>query len=215
LSAAGVGVWSAAAAQESRRNVWPEQYRQRSPESMAAQFEEPSRAVFRYRSAMAGLMRLKPGMRVGDIGAGSGFFARTLAEIVGPSGHVYATELEDTMVAYMAARAKADGLANFSALKGAVDSTGLADGSLDAAALVATYSFLDRPNEILRSLARAVRPGGLLLVVDLPQTGIGADTSGVEADDVIAAAKAAGFALSDESAVVPGHYALRFKRTAG
>jgi ubiquinone/menaquinone biosynthesis C-methylase UbiE len=200
-------------AQEARRNVWAQKYRERSVESMTAELENPSRPVYRYRAAMASLMRLKPGMRAADIGAGSGFFARALAEQVGAAGHVYATELEEKMVAHMAARAKAIGLANFTAVKGGVASTGLEDASVDAAALITTYSFLDRPKEILQSIARAVRPGGLLLIVDLPQTGEGPDATGVEADDVIAAAKAAGFALVDESSVVPGHYALRFRRS--
>jgi ubiquinone/menaquinone biosynthesis C-methylase UbiE len=201
------------AAQEARRNIWPQRYRSEPVERLVAEFEEPTRPVYRYRAAMAGLMQLKPGMRVADIGAGSGFFARTLAELVGPDGHVYATELEPEMVAHLTARAKGLGLANLTAVQGDIGSTGLEDGSIDAAALIATYSFLDRPEAMLASIARALRPGGLLLIVDVPQTGEGAGTTGVEADEVIAAAKAAGFVPAGESAVVPGHYALRFKKS--
>jgi ubiquinone/menaquinone biosynthesis C-methylase UbiE len=202
----------AVSAQGARRNVWEARYRERSAESMAAEFEEPSRAVFRYRVAMAGLLRLKPGMTVAEIGAGSGFLSRTLAAQVGPTGHVYATELEDKMVAYMRERAKRDGLSNFTAVRGQVAATGLGTASVDAVAVVNAYSFFDQPAEMLGSIAHALRPGGLLLIVDIPQTGSGADSTGVEAEDVIAAARAAGFTMVDESSVVPGHYALRFRR---
>ena len=62
--------------------------RERTPDAFAAEFEEPSRALFRYRAAMAGLMQVKPGMKVGEVGAGSGYLARYIAEKVGADGHV-------------------------------------------------------------------------------------------------------------------------------
>jgi cyclopropane fatty-acyl-phospholipid synthase-like methyltransferase len=200
-----------AAAQEAPRNIWAQQYKDRSAAAMAEQFEQPSRAVFRYRVAIAGLMELKPGMTAAEIGAGSGFLSRVIAQQVSPGGRVIATELDDKMVAYMNQRAKAEGITNFTALKGDTASSGLEPASVDAIAMVNTYSFFDRPKEMLQSAVKALKPGGLLLIVDIPETGSGATRSGVEAEDVIAAATAAGLSPAGESAVVPGHYALRFR----
>ena len=199
-------------AQDAPRNVWAEQYKARTPDEMAKQFETPSRPVFRYRAAITGLMQLKPGMAAAEIGAGSGFLARMMAQQVGASGKVVATELDSRMVAYMNDRARADGLANFTAVQGGTTSKGLEPASVDAVAVVNAYSFFDRPKEMMQSIAQAVRPGGLLLVVDVPRTGSGADAAGAEAEDVIASAAAAGFTLQDESSVVPGQYAIRFRR---
>jgi ubiquinone/menaquinone biosynthesis C-methylase UbiE len=199
-------------AQGTARNIWAEQYKARTPDEMAKQFETPSRPVFRYRAAIAGLMQLKPGMTAAEIGAGSGFLARMMAQAVGASGKVIATELDPKMVGYMNDRARADGLTNFTAVQGSPTAAGLDPASVDALALVNTYSFFDRPKEMMQSIAQAVRPGGLLLIVDVPATGAGAEASGAEAEDVIAAAAAAGFTLQDESAVVPGQYAIRFRR---
>jgi ubiquinone/menaquinone biosynthesis C-methylase UbiE len=207
-------VWFAVAvttAQEVPRNIWAQQYKDRTAAAMAEQFEQPARAVFRYRVAIAGLMELKPGMTAAEIGAGSGFLSRVIAQQVGPGGRVIATELDDKMVAYLNERAKAEGLTNFAALKGETASSGLEPASVDAIAMVNTYSFFDRPKEMLQSAVKALKPGGLLLIVDIPQTGSGASRSGVEAEDVIAAATAAGLSPAGESAVVPGHYALRFR----
>lgn len=200
------------AAQQTSRNIWAEQYKTRTPDEMAKQFETASRPAFRYRAAITGLMQLKPGMTAAEIGAGSGFLARMMAQAVGPSGKVIATELDPKMVGYMNERARADGLTNFTAVQGSATATGLDPVSVDAIALVNTYSFFDRPKEMMQSIAQAVRPGGLLLIVDVPATGSGADASGAEAEDVIASAAAAGFTLQDESAVVPGQYAIRFRR---
>jgi ubiquinone/menaquinone biosynthesis C-methylase UbiE len=200
------------AAQEPKKNIWEEQYKTRTPEAMAAEFESATRAVFRYRVAIVGLMELKPGMTAADIGAGSGFLARLMAEQVGATGKVIATELDRRMVDYMDARAQADGLRNFSAVQGQATSTGLAPRSVDAVALVNVLSFFDRPREMLESIAESLKPGGLMLVVDLPREGQGTSETGMDADEVVALATKAGFARVNENGIVPGHYAIRFRK---
>jgi cyclopropane fatty-acyl-phospholipid synthase-like methyltransferase len=192
--------------------LWEDQYRQATPEAMAAQFENPARAVFRYRTAIVGMLQLKPGMSVAEIGAGSGFLARMMAAGVGPSGRVVATELQATMVDLMNARAKAQGLDNFRAVLGKPATTALDRGSADAVAIVEAFSYFDHPREMLTDIHSALKPGGLLLIVDLPREGQGASQVGIDADDVLSLAAAAGFRHVDELGVVPGHYALRFRR---
>lgn len=211
LSAA-MGVQGALSAPETRKNTWEEQYKARTPEAMAAQFESPTRAVFRYRVAITGLMELKPGMVAADVGAGSGFLARVMAAQVGPTGKVIATELNRGMVDYMNARAQAEGLRNFSAIQAQPASTGLDPASVDALALVDTFSFFDRPREMLESIARSLKAGGLMLIVDLPREGQGTSEVGLDADEVVALVTAAGFQRLDETTLVPGEYALRFRK---
>jgi len=192
--------------------VWEEQYRTRTTEQMVAQFENPTRPVFRYRTAIVGMLQLKPGMSVADIGAGSGFLSRLMAADVGPTGRVIATELDGKMVEHMNARAKQDNLANVRAIAGTPASTGLEPASVDAVTIVDAFSCFDKPKEMLASINAALKPGGLMLVVDLPREGQGANQAGIDAEDVIALAAAAGFRRQDEINVVPGHYALRFRR---
>ena len=150
------------------RNTWAKEYPTKDAAAFAAQFEEPSRALFRYRAAMSGLMGVKPGMKVGEVGAGSGYLSRFIAGKVGDDGHVYANELEGRMVAYMKDRAAKEGLKNFTAVQGTKTSTGFEAASLDAIAVVYALSFFDQPEAMLKSIADSLKPGGLLLVVDLP-----------------------------------------------
>jgi predicted methyltransferase len=199
------------AAQEKARNVWEEQYRARSAAEMAAQFESPTRPIYRHRADIVELLQLKPGMSVAEIGAGSGFLSLLMAEKVLPSGKVVATELDEKMVSFMNARARTHRLTNFNAMRGQTTSTGLAPASMDAITLVNTYSFFDRPDAMLRSIKKSLKPGGLLLIVDFPRAGQGNQIEGVSPADVIAAVTKAGFEYLDNSAVVPGHYALRFR----
>ena len=198
--------------QSAVRNVWAQQYATRSAAEMAAQFESSARPVFRYRVAIASLLQLKPGMVAAEIGAGSGFLARIMAGQVGSTGRVIATELAPAMIAYMNERARSEGIQNFSAVQGRVDGTGLEPASVDALALVNAFSFFDRPREMLQSLAATLKPGGLMLIVDLPREGQGASQAGIDAEEVVALATAAGFTRMDEIGIVPGEYALRFRR---
>lgn len=197
--------------EQSQRNIWERQYADRSAEAMAAQFENPSRPVFRHRADIVALLDLRPGMAVAEIGAGSGFLSRMIAQKVGPSGRVVATELDDKMVSYMNRRAAKEALTNFTAVKGAPTATGLQPRSVDAVVIVNTYSFFDRPGEMLQSVARSLRPRGLLVIVDFPREGTGRTATGVNATDVIRTAAETGFSLLDESSAIPQHYALRFQ----
>jgi ubiquinone/menaquinone biosynthesis C-methylase UbiE len=161
---------------------------------------------------MTGLMQVKPGMRVGEVGAGSGYLARYIAEKVGPDGHVYANELEEKMVAYMKERAVKEGLANFTSVQGTARSTGFEPASLDAIAIVYAFSFFDEREAMLKSANASLTPGGVLLIVDLPSEQVGTAMVGLDADDVTKQVTAAGFTYVRENGTVPGHYALIFRK---
>jgi ubiquinone/menaquinone biosynthesis C-methylase UbiE len=202
----------AQAAGDQVRNTWPKEYAKRDAAAVAAEFEEPSRALFRYRAAMTGLMQVKPGMKVGEVGAGSGYFSRYLAEKVGPEGHVYANELEDKMLAYMRERAAKEGITNLTVVKGTPTSPGFAAESLDAVAAIYSYSFFDKPAEMLQSLHASLKPGGVMLIVDIPSEQVGSTMVGADADAVVSLASQYGFTRAGENGVVPGHYALIFRK---
>jgi ubiquinone/menaquinone biosynthesis C-methylase UbiE len=194
------------------RNTWAKDYATKDAAAFAAAFEEPSRALFRYRAAMSGLLGVKPGMRVGEVGAGSGYLARFVADKVGAEGHDYANELEPKMVAYMKARAAQEGIANFTAVQGTPTSTGFAPGTLDAIAVVYALSFFDNREAMLTSISDSLKPGGQLLVVDIPSEQSGDRTVGIDAEELIGLAAAAGLTRERENGVVPGHYALIFRK---
>lgn len=194
------------------RNTWVKEYATKDAAAFAAEFEEPSRALYRYRAAMAGLIGVKPGMKVGEVGAGSGSFSRYVAEQVGPHGHVYANELEPKMVEYMTARAAKEGVKNLTTVQGTVSSTGFEPASLDAIAAVYSLSFFDDREGMLKSMFESLKPGGLLLVVDIPSEQVGERMLGIDVEELIAVAGAAGFKRERENGVVPGHYALIFRK---
>jgi ubiquinone/menaquinone biosynthesis C-methylase UbiE len=183
-----------------------------SPAEIAAQQERASNAAFRYRAAIAGLLPLTPGVVAAEIGGGSGFVARAMASQVGATGRVIAVTLDPRMAAYIDERARAEGIRNLSAIVGQPHATGLAASSIDAAALVDVFSTFSRQADMLQSIAAALKPGGALLIVDIPREGVGSAQVGIDADEVVTLAVAAGFKREAESSLVPGQYAIRFRK---
>jgi ubiquinone/menaquinone biosynthesis C-methylase UbiE len=202
----------AQAASAPPRNTWAAEYKKGTAEAFAARFEEPNREIFRYRAAITGLMQIKPGMSVGEVGAGSGFLSRFIAEKVGAEGRVFANELEPKMVAYMKARSAKDGVKNLTVVQGQPTSTGFEAGTLDAIAVVQTFSVFDHPVEMLKSIHESLKPNGLLLIVDSPREGMPPDAPGMDVEEILPMTEAAGFTRVGENGVVPGHYALILRK---
>jgi SAM-dependent methyltransferase len=107
---------------------------------------------------------LKPGMVVADIGAGTGYIARRMAAQVGPSGVVYAVDVQPEMIRLL--KGLAAGLAQIKPVLGAVDDVRLPAASVDLAIMVDVYHELEFPREVLASMLRALKPGGRVVFVE-------------------------------------------------
>jgi SAM-dependent methyltransferase len=113
-------------------------------------------------------LALKPGMSVADVGAGRGELTVALASAVGPSGRVFSTEIDTEAIAEIRARVVAGALENVTVVQAQARDTGLATGCCDAVVLRRVYHHLTEPASINRDLLRALRPGGVLAIIDFP-----------------------------------------------
>lgn len=120
---------------------------------------------------LAEWLRIEPGSHVADLGAGDGTHAVALARRVGPSGHVYATEIDDESLAAIRRAVTEAGLANVTVIEGAVSRTNLPDACCDAVYSRLVYHHLTDPDAINADILRALRPGGRLLIIDFEPGG--------------------------------------------
>jgi ubiquinone/menaquinone biosynthesis C-methylase UbiE len=117
---------------------------------------------------IARLLDLKPGMTVADVGAGFGAWTVRFGRLVGPSGRVYATDIGAAQISALREYAAKEGLTNVTVIEGAIDRTNLPADCCDAILLRDAYHHLTHPEDIVRSLAAALKPGGRLAVIDFP-----------------------------------------------
>ncbi|WP_437738341.1 class I SAM-dependent methyltransferase [Sorangium sp. So ce1335] len=129
-------------------------------------FEGPERDAWQKPAAVVAALRLAPGMRVADLGAGTGYFLPHLSRAVGPTGAVIGLDIEPDMVRYMTERAARERLANVTARQVGPADPGLDPGSVDRILVVNTWHHIpDRPAYAAK-LKAALRPDGAVFVVD-------------------------------------------------
>ncbi len=118
--------------------------------------------------ALVTLLELKPGMTVADVGAGFGAWTIALSRSLGPAGRVYASDIGAQQLAALRQAVARERLTNVTVVEGADRSTNLPPGCCDAILIRDAYHHLTQPNDITRSFAAALKPGGRLAVIDFP-----------------------------------------------
>ena len=112
------------------------------------------------------VLGLKPGSRIGDVGAGKGDLTALLARRVGPGGRVFSAEIDAGRLRKLNRRKANGGWDNVDVLPARPDDCGLPSNSCDAAFMRGVYHHLTHPEAMDASLWRALRPGGTLAVID-------------------------------------------------
>ncbi|OFW24923.1 MAG: hypothetical protein A3H97_00315 [Acidobacteria bacterium RIFCSPLOWO2_02_FULL_65_29] len=113
-------------------------------------------------------LELKPGMTMADVGAGFGAWTMRFSRSLGPVGRVYATDIGAAQLAALRETVQRERLANVTVLEGAVSSTNLPALCCDAILIRDAYHHLTQAEDIIRSFAASLKPGGRLAVVDFP-----------------------------------------------
>jgi ubiquinone/menaquinone biosynthesis C-methylase UbiE len=180
-------------------------------EQWAGVFDDPARDAWQKPHQVIEALALKPDAVVADIGSGTGYFAVRLAHFV-PQGRVYAVDLEPDMVKYLAERAKRAGLGNLSSIQGAADDPRL-PGRVDLVLLVDVYHHIEQRESYFRKLARALKPGARVAIVDFnAESRMGPPPAQrIAAERVVAEMGKAGYRLAAEHKFLPNQYFLSFQ----
>ena len=112
------------------------------------------------------VLKIPRGASVADIGAGSGFITERLSARVGPTGRVFANDLQPQMLQILGRRLAQRNITNVTLVQGTIDDPKLDAASVDLEIMVDVYHELSQPQAMLRRLRAALKPGGRLVLLE-------------------------------------------------
>jgi predicted methyltransferase len=174
-----------------------------------AHLSDPARDAWQKPDEVVAALKLRPGQTACDVGAGPGYFTLRLARAVGPTGRVYAVDVEPKILDALRERLAGSGLRNVTPVLALADDALLPPGACDVVLIVDTYHHFPQRPDYLRRLARALKPGGKIVNVDYEKkpTPVGpAMDHRLSREDFLAEAKTAGLAVVEEPAFLPYQY---------
>ncbi|HEX7724892.1 MAG TPA: methyltransferase domain-containing protein [Candidatus Paceibacterota bacterium] len=159
---------------------------------------------------------LTDGMKIADIGAGSGFYSIEAARRVGSSGRVFAIDIQKDLLDRLRNAAVAQHIMNIEVVWANAEKIGgtkLREASIDRAIASNILFQLDKPEDFALEMKRILKPGGKILIVDW------SEVSTVGPKNLFPQMKAEtmfaknGFVLDQSFAAGDHHYGLVFTRT--
>jgi SAM-dependent methyltransferase len=131
----------------------------------AGWLERPNREGEERTDLLVENLPLEPDSVVADIGAGTGYFSFRIARRV-PYGRVLAVDIQQQMLDIIESR-KSDGApGNVETVLGTERDPGLPEAAVDLILLVDAYHEFSYPREMAEAMARALRPGGWLVLIE-------------------------------------------------
>jgi ubiquinone/menaquinone biosynthesis C-methylase UbiE len=132
----------------------------------AAQFGGAARDSIEQPEKVMETTGVKPGMVIGEVGAGRGYFTFWLAKGVGVGGKIVANDIDRSALSALERRREAEGVANIETVLGTVEDPRFPAGALDMVFMVNAFHDLEKPVELLANLLPALKPGATVVIMD-------------------------------------------------
>jgi ubiquinone/menaquinone biosynthesis C-methylase UbiE len=187
----------------------------RSAEEYAKVLDDPKRDEWQKPHEVIQALELKPGATVADIGAGTGYFSIRLAHHAGPQGRVLAVDIDQKLLDRVGDRAKQMQLTNVETVLASPGDPHLRAGSVDLVFICNVIHHIEQRPAYYQLLARALRPGGRLAIVDFHKRDLPVGPRlemKIARDDLVREAESGGFRLAREHSFLPYQYFLVFER---
>jgi ubiquinone/menaquinone biosynthesis C-methylase UbiE len=160
---------------------------------------------------------LKPGMVVGDVGAGTGYMSLKMAKRVGPSGKVYAEDVQPEMLRLLRQNAAKAKVTNVETVLGNETDPKLPAGQLDLILLVDVYHEFSQPQKMLQRMREALKPDGRLVLLEYrkedPTIPIRPEHK-MSVQEVKTELEAEGFRMDQVLEILPRQHILILKKAA-
>lgn len=158
-----------------------------------------------------------PGMKVADLGSGSGFYSIAAAKLVGPSGKIYAVDVQKDLLEKLKNESLNQKISNIELIWADLDEprgTGLEDNSVERVIIANVLFQSEDKDAFVEEAKRILKPNGKLLFIDWSDShgGLGPQQSEIIRPDVARVLfEDKGFEFEKDIEVGDHHYGLIFK----
>ena len=157
------------------------------------------------------------GETVADVGAGAGYFTWRMAERVGPTGKVYANDIQPEMLDLLRKNIAARHLTNVETVLGTEGDPKLPLGQIDLILLVDVYHEFSQPQKMLRKMRESLKPDGRLVLLEYrkedPNVPIRPEHK-MSVEEVRAEVQPEGFRFEKNLSTLPRQHILIFRKSA-
>lgn len=154
--------------------AWPTaasaQLASRAAEEWIKTLDSPNRVSSMKVTEMIAALKITPGQTVADVGAGSGLLSGPLALATGPTGVMYAVDIDQGLLTHIAQRAKDQKIGNIKTVLGEFKDPKLPE-KVDLAFINDVLHHIEDRATYLKNLAGYLKPGGRIAIVDFTPTG--------------------------------------------
>ncbi|MGK7947350.1 MAG: class I SAM-dependent methyltransferase [Xenococcaceae cyanobacterium] len=184
-------------------------------------FNNPRREDWEKTSKIMEVLNIKKGQRIADIGSGPGYYSFKFADLVGPTGYVYAVDTVEKHTNHIEEVANKYSIKNIEVIQSKSDNISVPDNQVDLAFLCSLYHIIyltsmeEVKDRFIESIKTALKPDGSLVIVDnalvdssqLPYHG-----PYIAKELVISQLEYYGFQLVKDYQFIPQRYVLVFKQ---
>jgi predicted methyltransferase len=174
---------------------------------------DPARDTWQKPHEVVGNLAVAPGSKIADLGAGGGYFTWHLAGSTGPSGTIYAVEIDDTALNIIKRDMAARNISNVVPIRAEPTDAKLPE-PVDLVFSCDTYHHMGDRVAYFRSLARYLKPNGRIAILDYHPRGFfsGLLGHGTAKEEVRREMESAGYRLTNEYDLVESQHFQVFSR---
>jgi ubiquinone/menaquinone biosynthesis C-methylase UbiE len=142
------------------------QLEQRPAKDYIDSMERPGRVKNLKVDEVLAKLELKPGDIVADVGSGAGGFSIPMAKAIAPNGTLYAVDIDQEMLDYVAEKAKKEGLTNVVTVLGEYDDPKLPVKNVNVAFFHRVLHMIERRQLYVNNTAKYMAPDGKIVIID-------------------------------------------------
>jgi len=160
-------------------------------------------------------LRLKPGDIVADVGAGSGAFSIPMAKAIAPNGILYAVDIDQKLLDFIAERAKKEGVTNLRTVLGEYDDPKLPVKDVDVAFFHRVLHMIEHRQAYVNATAKYLKPDGRIVIIDRNRDDAGDSWMWLQQSDVDSWMAAISFYPAEHFGIFDDRYFVVYQRPYG